>query len=55
MAIELEVELIWCYCCEEFTNHEVYKQGDVPTIYQCDCGCQVIEGDDEIVRPSNEK
>lgn len=45
---EILNEIVWCYCCEEFTPHEVYddSEGD---IYVCECGCELIQGEDEII------
>lgn len=50
MSETLELEIVYCYCCEEFTEQEVYEYED-RTIYQCECGCQTDDSEDEIIRP----
>jgi hypothetical protein len=51
-------ETVWCYCCEKFTPHTVFKPEKVEdnTFYECiDCGCTVDDGEDEIVYPDSKK
>lgn len=47
---EIETAFIWCYCCEDFTTHEVYEDED-RTLYQCNCGCVVDDSEDEVLTP----
>lgn len=54
MTEELELEIVWCYCCEEFTEQEVYE-GDEGLIYQCDCGCQIDSSEDEVYKEDDEE
>ena len=68
MSAETEIEqvVLWCYCCEEFTPHEVYEDYEgmygetskeqalvTNTIYQCECGCQLDSDEDEIIKPDS--
>lgn len=52
METEIELAVIWCYCCEDFTEHEVYETEE-STIYQCECGCQVDDSEDEVIEPDS--
>lgn len=47
-----DTEVVWCYCCEDYTVHEVFRGfGEQPTYYECDCGCVLDDSEDEIYRP----
>ena len=47
---DIAIEVLYCYCCEDFTEHEVWEN-DEGYIYVCTCGCELIEGEDEIIKP----
>lgn len=50
LKLELETEVVWCYCCEDFTPHEVYDGQEDNVFYQCDCGCVLDDSEDEVIR-----
>lgn len=65
MAEDFELtEEVYCYCCEKFTQHEVYETDSedktdiavVNLLYQCtDCGCQIDSEEDDVIRPDDEE
>ncbi len=53
---QTDTETVLCYCCNEFTEHEVYYgDEESPTYYQCcECDCTINDDEDQIIRPEND-
>lgn len=46
-----EYKLVYCYCCDRFTEHLVYE-GEENTFYECEeCGCVIDDAEDEVIFP----
>lgn len=46
--------VVWCYCCEDYTLHEVFAGNEEqPTYYECNCGCVLDDSEDEIKYPDD--
>lgn len=48
--LEEATEVIYCYCCEDFRPHELFEGQNDNIIYQCICGCETDDFDEEIIR-----
>jgi len=46
-----ELVIVYCYCCEDFTDHEVFEGTEDNTLYQCECGCVLDDNEDVITVP----